>query len=107
MLALRNSELAADITGEQQSLGTNRCVEAAKGIWMMTLDVAGYSLGRAPMLGLELDLLAASTGTERCHCLQSVGPTGSCFGPGTPESNDFNWLQHRRRGGFSGAYVPR
>jgi hypothetical protein len=62
----------------------------------MPLNVAGHALGRTPVLGLELDLLTASTRTAWCHWLQSMGPTGSCLGPGNPNSNDFSGLQHRR-----------
>jgi hypothetical protein len=96
ILGLGDSELAADIPGEQQPLGTNGRVQAAERVRVMPLNVAGHALGRTPVLGLELDLLTASTRTAWCHWLQSMGPTGSCLGPGNPNSNDFSGLQHRR-----------
>jgi hypothetical protein len=63
VVGLGDSEPTADITGEQQPLGTNGRIEAAKRVWVVALDVAGSTLGRTSVLGLELDLLAASTGT--------------------------------------------
>ena len=63
ILGLGDSELAADIPGEQQPLGTNGRVQAAERVRVMPLNVAGHALGRTPVLGLELDLLTASTGT--------------------------------------------
>jgi hypothetical protein len=69
VLALGNSELAADITGEQQPLLADGCVEAAEWIRVVPMDVAGNALGGTPMLGLEQDWLVASTGTERSNWL--------------------------------------
>jgi len=67
VLGLGDSELAADITGEQQPLRADHRVEAAERVRVMTVDVAGNALGGTPVLGLELDLLTASTGAQRCH----------------------------------------
>jgi len=88
VLGLGDSELPADVTREQQPLGTDDRVEAAERVRVMTVDVAGNALGRTPMLGLELDLLATSAGANRGHDLHSMGPLGSCLGSRSLESND-------------------
>jgi hypothetical protein len=85
ILGLGDSELAADIPGEQQPLGTNGRVQAAERVRVMPLNVAGHALGRTPVLGLELDLLTASTGAERVPLVAIDRSNGILSRPWEPE----------------------